>query len=722
MKRHTAEGEPPEAAVEYAYGSCIHDVFEAIEKGGLDDDAACQLAFDKWGGALAPEDLQQLKDDIAVYRQREVIGVRTLANESEFRVPLMQRNCPKCDGRGASCKRCKTTGKITIYFRFRLDRLYQMRDNAAIFLHIDYKSSTWRKTEKEIHKNLQMWAYNWGIHEFFPECEQLFQRYDQLRYGYITTQKSAQRRELMGEWLRRQVTAILNDEDYGQDDLLLPRFNQWCPWCFPASQKILLPGGTTRAISEVNTGDEILGADGKPHRVIAKASRRADRGLLRIRTLGAPSFKATPDHPVLAGPEREWTPAESLSRGDLIWGRLPSYGKRRSRLTQDELTLLGWYLAEGHAGQRSVSFSLHADEVAEQEEIARLMGRVFGVRHTEVQRQNLSVQSYFHDHLAASWFRHFGGKMAAGKRIHPLVFGDGSDLMPLVVAAWRGDGTTPHPDRTQLSYTTSSLTLASQLQIALFREGLCPSWGTKEAHQFHKKATELGFRQTAYTLTLNGIDASEMARHLGGQTRPPLHQKLRIARDGEWVGYPIMEIESIESEEEVFDLQVRDSESFMLPGLVGVHNCPIMESCTVIDRLSDFAQSRIAALAPDAVSVARVGLDATEIETYVERLESVGTAKKVLEGYEETVKALIRKLPTSERKRLGWRLSDRRADAWDADAMREAHAILGDDFYALVGITKRRLDSLFDDDPRADQVRNLARKEITGDQLRRMRG
>lgn len=362
MKRWEESGEPPEAAIEHAYGSAIHDVFEAVEEKGLDDDAACQLAFDRWGWALAPEDLGRLKADLETYRAREVVGVRTLAAENEFRVPLMQR-----DGR-------------TIYFRFRLDRLYQMVENAAIFLHVDYKSSKHRKTEEEVHKDLQMWAYNWGIHEFFPECGQLYQRYDQLLFGYITTQKSDQQRDWMGEWLRRQVTAILNDEDFGDDGLLLPRFNTWCPWC------------------------------------------------------------------------------------------------------------------------------------------------------------------------------------------------------------------------------------------------------------------------------------------------------------------------------------------------------PIMESCDVVQQLSDFAVSRIKAISPDPVSVARVGVDATGIETYVERLESVRTAKQVLERFEETVKDLLRKVPASERDRLGYKLSDRHADVFDADAMREAHEILGDDFYRLVGFTKRRLDSLFDDDPRADRVRNLARKEVTGDQLRKKRG
>lgn len=359
MKRWTDEGEPPEAAAQHAYGSCIHDVFEGIERRGLDDDLAIQLAFDKWGWALEPGDLKTLKEDIAIYHERDTVGVSTIATEDEFRVPLMER------------------GGKTIYFRFKLDRLYQFRENPSVFLHRDYKSSKWRKTEKEVHNDMQMWAYNWGIHTFFPECERLLQHYDQLRYGVETTEKSAQQREWMGEWLRRQVTAILNDEDFGEDGLLLPRFNDWCPWC------------------------------------------------------------------------------------------------------------------------------------------------------------------------------------------------------------------------------------------------------------------------------------------------------------------------------------------------------PIMESCNVIDQLSDFAVSRIAAISPDKVSLARVGVDATSIETYTDRLQSVGTAKKVLETFEERVKGAIRKLPTSERDKLGWKLGDRRADVWDEQALREAHEILGDDFYRLVSITKTRLSSLFDDDPRADRVLNLARKEITGDQLRK---
>lgn len=362
MKRWTEAGEPPEAATNpsTAYGSCFHDMVEAIEKHGLSDEQAIQVAFDKHGWALLPEDMARLEKDLEVYRTRDVVGVETVLNEGEIRVPLMER-----DGR-------------LIFFRAKIDRLYRFRANPSIWLHKDYKSSAWRKTSKEVHEDPQMWSYNWALHQYFPEIGRLLQQYDQLNYGIEPTEKSDQKRDEIAKWLRRQVTAILNDEDFDpRDGLLKPKFNEWCPWC------------------------------------------------------------------------------------------------------------------------------------------------------------------------------------------------------------------------------------------------------------------------------------------------------------------------------------------------------PIMEDCKVIPQLTDYAQRRIALLSPHAVSVAKLGLDATGIETYVKQLDSVGTAKKVLDVYEKSVKKLLRNLPDSERKLLGWKVSPRSTDVWDEEAMRQVHELLGDDFYRLVSFSKRQLDSLFDDDPRAAQVRALARKEGAGDQMRR---
>lgn len=362
MKRHTAEGEPPEAAIEHAYGSCIHDVFQAIEEKGLTDELAVAAAFDKWAWALEPDDLDQLKKDVQTYRERDFIGVRTLANEQEFRVPLLEH-----EGR-------------TIYFRFRLDRLYQRIDNASVFIHVDFKSSKWRKTESEVHKDRQLWAYNWAIHQFFPECDTLIQHYDQLRYGSPTTRKSDEERTRIAQWLREQVRVILADDSVQADGLLEPRFNQWCPYC------------------------------------------------------------------------------------------------------------------------------------------------------------------------------------------------------------------------------------------------------------------------------------------------------------------------------------------------------PLVGSCSVIDHLSDFARSEIAALSPSKEVADTVGLDATPFEQYIAKLDEVEDAEKVLKEYKERVRDIIKRLPTSERERMGFKLSGRNSDVFTPEAMRAMHELLGEEFYMLVGVTKKRLDDLFADDPRKEQVLALARREETSTQLRRTNG
>lgn len=212
MRRHV-QGAPPESwSPENAYGSAVHDAIEALEQGATEDEAV-QVAFDRYAKWLAPEDLTLLLDDLKKYVERDELGVRTIVAEQDHRFLLFEHN------------------GVPIYFRFRLDRLYQRLDDEAQFIGVDYKTSKWAKSQKEVDEDLQMWAYNLGIYEFladvYPEIEdpRLVQVYDQLRYGQLSTHKSAQQREQMRYWLIRAVTAILEDDD------MLPSFNNWCPWC-----------------------------------------------------------------------------------------------------------------------------------------------------------------------------------------------------------------------------------------------------------------------------------------------------------------------------------------------------------------------------------------------------------------------------------------------------------------------------------------------------------
>lgn len=209
MRRHHERGEMPESwSPQNAYGSAIHMAIHAIERGSTQDQAV-QTAFEEFAQWLDPEDLDLLRRDLATYEDRDILGVETVAAEDDMRFPLFVH---------------PVHGQM--YFRFKLDRLYRRLDDPTVFIHKDYKSSKWAKSEREVDEDLQFWAYNVGIYEIYPECTSLIQMYDQLLHGEITAApKSDAQREQMREWLIRAVTAILNDEE------MLPEFNQWCPWC-----------------------------------------------------------------------------------------------------------------------------------------------------------------------------------------------------------------------------------------------------------------------------------------------------------------------------------------------------------------------------------------------------------------------------------------------------------------------------------------------------------
>jgi hypothetical protein len=207
MRRWTEEGEAPEATnPNNVYGSAIHHAIAASEE-GMSDGEAVQSAMDKYGSWLDPEDLELLIDDLATYHLRDYAGVKTVASEENIKVPLFE-----WEGE-------------TIYYRFTLDRLYVRLDNPTSFVHIDYKSSKHKKSEAEVHKDVQLWTYNFAIFEQWPEAESLLQIYDQLRFGSVPTRKNAAQRAQIRKWLVEQITTILRRDE------IKPRFNQWCPWC-----------------------------------------------------------------------------------------------------------------------------------------------------------------------------------------------------------------------------------------------------------------------------------------------------------------------------------------------------------------------------------------------------------------------------------------------------------------------------------------------------------
>lgn len=207
MQRWTEAGEAPEATNPFnVYGSAIHLAIALTEE-GMSDREAIEGALDKYGGFMHPDDFEQLEEDLVIYHTRDIQGVKTLVSEDNLRVPLFTH-----EGR-------------TIYFRFTLDRLYQRIDYPSAFIHLDYKSSSQRKSSKEVHADVKTWAYNFAIYEYWPEVEDLYQIYDQLKFGQEGTRKNDEQRAQIKQWLIEMVKVIL------RADNMDPHFNKWCPWC-----------------------------------------------------------------------------------------------------------------------------------------------------------------------------------------------------------------------------------------------------------------------------------------------------------------------------------------------------------------------------------------------------------------------------------------------------------------------------------------------------------
>lgn len=254
MKRHDV-GDPPESwSPANAYGSAIHLCLEMLDNGATIYEAA-QAAMAKFKQWLEPSDLSRLIEDMEKYLAREMTGVRTLLNEGEISFKLFVH---------------PTAGQV--WFRARIDRLYQSLDDDGHLIHLDFKSSKWAKSADEVAEDLQIWSYNLTIIRWFtdlyPEVDNvvLEQVYDQLMYGQIPTQKGDAQRTEIARWLIAAVTAIIEDEE------MEPTFNEFCPWCHlamdcPVVQTQLTDWATTR-IAALMPREPKLKKDGTPSKVL----------------------------------------------------------------------------------------------------------------------------------------------------------------------------------------------------------------------------------------------------------------------------------------------------------------------------------------------------------------------------------------------------------------------------------------------------------------------
>lgn len=129
--------------------------------------------------------------------------------------------------------------------------------------------------------------------------------------------------------------------------------------------------------------------------------------------------------------------------------------------------------------------------------------------------------------------------------------------------------------------------------------------------------------------------------------------------------------------------------------------CPILESCGVVDWLTDWSLTQLLELAPQE-KVGRkieVMLDEELLPIYAEKLGQVKQARGILDRFDTSVKDLIKQLPDERRAEVGYKLRGRKESVFTPGAKAQIHEQLGERFYEVAGVSKTSLQTALGDEP-----------------------
>ncbi len=302
--------------------------------------------------------------------------------------------------------------------------------------------------------------------------------------------------------------------------------------CLPAWEEVSC-GDEMRCIRDVALHDIVLNEHGEETEV-GKIMRRRFRGdLIEITPRSAANrFHVTGEHPVLAirrkdvqrctrGPGRwadidakrleaaqpQFVPARDLAAGDLLVFPINKVERDDPSLSDDFLTLLGYYVAEGCVtrfnGCEAAEWCLGDHQPHLADEIERLVKKLTGKkprRFRDRKRHGLYVVVYSEELCSA--LKQHGGQYAPGKRFSKAVM----DLPPArqklaTDTYYLGDGSVGRRGPlTTLRCVTVSKTLAFQLQEMLSRQGIFAYMGCREAFDETMKDGRIIHHSERYTL------------------------------------------------------------------------------------------------------------------------------------------------------------------------------------------------------------------------------
>ncbi|HLD83379.1 MAG TPA: hypothetical protein VI979_00825, partial [archaeon] len=386
--------------------------------------------------------------------------------------------------------------------------------------------------------------------------------------------------------------------------------------CFHPSQLISTMDGT-KAISEVQVGDEVLTHKGRFRKVKEVFVRETDSLLsFACRKLPRSTMMATDEHPILAFKDGEvgWYPAYMLKKGDKAALSYPVETKDVEKIRVSEIVsgvtlkdgkcyyeyaggkhnafvhatkpvtdaidvdhdlmkLFGFYLSEGNVSENEcVRFTLSADEEGYCREIISITERKFGITAriestNNPERKWLSLR--FHSTILAKFFAGVFGTGFDRKRIPAWIMALPAEKQKgLMSGMIRGDGTVfKNWNKMNARLVMSNINLVYAFWQMAMRCGVFAALGKESM-------PKLGTVQPT-RCTLGNAGGQLLMNELYGRTIQET-----VGEDNTTIinGIVFTEIENIEKVDyrgPVYNLEVEEDHSYVA-NMVSVHNCFVL--------------------------------------------------------------------------------------------------------------------------------------------------
>lgn len=375
----------------------------------------------------------------------------------------------------------------------------------------------------------------------------------------------------------------------GHDDVL---------FCFAPETMVETSSGR-RAIATIRPGDHVRSSIGEDATVLATSSRCIEESIFEISVMGSNrKILSTWNHPIRAcryeWRKRKtktrkkvlvnspaWVMASNLSIGDYVFVS-KRRGLRLSSFNEDQLWVMGWYLAEGWVSKRpgthNVEFCLHRNEMEIAEKICEVLkkyspdrsprgglgNRIYKSLDPRIKKigNTNAIAITFSSRYWHSLFLEHCGRGSAGKLLSPELY-NSSGLVPLVLGYIGGDGCQSQGcGRHHVQVSSKSEALIYQIRQILIDEGI---WSTVSRPKRQNIVT-LNMTPEFFHKLPDGYKTHRVERTFEKRHVIPVE-------DGFWT--PVKSVFEKKYHGDVVNLEISGDKTFIAEG-IGVHNSAML--------------------------------------------------------------------------------------------------------------------------------------------------